>query len=100
MVDATEQPETPEPDGSAREAWESRDLRQLAEELLEFPRVRQMLAGHTRFFLSRERALKIKPRTDAEDVVRLQSETAEARAMLDAAGDIGLTGTVDLGPCL
>jgi len=100
MVDATEQPDTSEPDGSAREAWASRDLRQHAAELLGFPRVREMLAGHTRFFLSREFALEIEPRTDTEDVVRLQSETAEARTMLDAAGDVGLTGTSDLRVCL
>jgi len=98
MMDRTEQPETPEPEASAREAWESRDLRQLAVELLEFPRIREMLAGHTRFFLSRQLALDIEPQTHPEGVARLQSETAEARVMLDAAGDIGLTGTADVRP--
>jgi len=105
MVNRNDQPEGTEPDPpesetSEREAWESRDLRQLAEELLEFPRVREMLAGHTRFFLSRQLALGIEPQTHPEDVARLQSETAEGRVMLDVAGDVGLTGTADLRPLL
>jgi len=108
MVEHAGYPETPdaagesasEDTGSPREAWESRDLQQLAEELLEFPRVREMLAGQTRFFLSRQLALEIQAQTYPEDVERLQSETAEARSMLDAVGDIGLTGTADLRPLL
>ncbi|MEX0925266.1 MAG: endonuclease MutS2 [Dehalococcoidia bacterium] len=76
------------------------DLRVIAENLLEFPRVRQMLAGRARFFLSRELALRLTPQTHREDVDRLQDEAAEACLMLDTVGDIGLTGAEDPRPLL
>jgi DNA mismatch repair protein MutS2 len=82
------------------EATEREQLVRSAFELLEFPRVRQMLAGKTRFFRSSELALAIDPQLHSEDVVRLQEETAEAVLMLDTVGDIGLTGHEDLRPLL
>ena len=76
------------------------DLRALARELVEFPSIAEKLAGSTRFFLSRDMALATVPQARLEDVERLQSETAEARLMLDTTGDIGLGGTADPRPLL
>lgn len=75
-------------------------LQLMAQQLLEFPRVRQMLAALTRFFRSRELAEAVAPQTRQEDVLRLQEETAEAALMLSTIGDIGLTGHQDLRPVL
>ncbi len=71
-----------------------------AADLLEFPRVLQMLAGKTRFFLAGERARSLAPSADLDVVVRLQEETAEAELMLSVAGDIGLAGADDPRPLL
>lgn len=87
----------PEVDAAHSEG-ESLQLR--AEELLEFPKIRAMLAGHTRFSLSRERALRIHPSWRREEVDRLQTETAEARLLLDTAGEIALGGMEDPRPLL
>jgi DNA mismatch repair protein MutS2 len=70
-------------------------LQQQAWELLEFTNVRSMLAGRTRFFMSREMALAAEPQTHPDDVQRLQDETAEAVRLLSDVGDIGLTGARD-----
>lgn len=75
-------------------------LQQSAWRLLEFQRVRQMLAAQTRFFRSRELAEDVMPQTHMSDVVRLQEETEEAVLMLSTVGDIGLTGHSDLRPVL
>ncbi len=37
-------------------------------EMLEFPRVKEILAGYTSFAISREMALALKPSTDIEQV--------------------------------
>ena len=76
------------------------DLRALARGLVEFPSIAEKLAGNTRFFLSRQLALAMVPQTRLDDVERLQSETAEARLMLDTVGDIGLGGIADPRPLL
>ncbi len=70
-------------------------LQHQAWDLLEFTNVRQLLAGRTRFFMSREMALDAEPLIDFEDVERLQDETAEAALMLSTIGDIGLVGALD-----
>ena len=70
-------------------------LRHQAWELLEFTNIRQLLAGRTRFFMSREMALEAEPLVHLEDVERLQDETAEAALMLSTIGDIGLAGALD-----
>ena len=90
FIDApAETPENPQP-----------SLKESALELLEFPQVRQMLAGQTRFFRSRELAHQVAAQSHYEDVVRLQEETAEASLMLSTVGDIGLTGHEDLRPAI
>jgi DNA mismatch repair protein MutS2 len=75
-------------------------LRAAGIELLEFPRIRQLLAGKTRFFLAGERALQLQPSSDLAEVTHLQEETAQAAKMLDVAGDIGLAGSRDPRPML
>lgn len=85
-----EQPVTP--------AEERDQLRSLAWGLLEFPRVRQMLAGKTRIFMSGERAMALEPSLELAEVARLQEETAEGALLLSVAGDIGLAGTSDPRP--
>ena len=71
------------------------DLQPQAWELLEFTKVRELLANRTRFFMSREMALDTRPLTDMEDIERLQDETAQAALMLVTVGDIGLSGARD-----
>jgi DNA mismatch repair protein MutS2 len=71
------------------------ELQLQAWELLEFTKVRELLANRTRFFMSREMALDSRPSTDAEDIKRLQDETAEAALMLGTVGDIRLSGARD-----
>lgn len=88
-------------DSPVREAQSGPEsLQQSAWRLLEFPNIRQMLAGQTRFFRSRELAEEVIPQTNVEDVIRLQEETSEAADMLSTVGDIGLTGHQDLRPVL
>jgi DNA mismatch repair protein MutS2 len=76
------------------------DLRLRSESLLEFPKVQEMLAGRTHFFLARELAVEARPSYDADEVERLQSETAEAGLLIDSRGDIGLTGLRDPRPAI
>ena len=101
---ATERTETEDQDSPADDGASAPgpplDLRALARELVEFPSITGKLAGSTRFFLSREMAVATVPQTRLEDVERLQSETAEARLMLDTTGDIGLGGIADPRPLL
>ncbi len=66
-----------------------------AERLLEFDRVRDMLAEQARFFISREIILDSHPLKNAADVDRLQEETSEAVLLLNKQGDIGLAGLKD-----
>ena len=66
-----------------------------AEQLLEFDRVREMLAQEARFYMSREIVRASKPSSDPQEVARLQDETAEAVVLLSAKGDIGLAGMRD-----
>ncbi len=68
---------------------------QEAETLLEFDRVREMLAEEARFYMSREIVRESRPARHPEDVARLQDETAEAVGLLNGKGDIGLAGMRD-----
>ena len=87
---------TPSPEGGPEnESTGQPNLRQQALALLDFPRVQQILAGHTRFFLAKEQALEMEPQVHLEDVERLQDETEQGVAMLDSVGDIGLAGHDD-----
>jgi DNA mismatch repair protein MutS2 len=58
-------------------------------EMLEFPRIREIIAGYTTSVISRELALNLKPGTDYEHVSLQLNQTAEARQLL--ALDRGFT---------
>ncbi len=75
------------------------ELRRRSIELLEFPRVLEALAAHTRTPMSRERALALTPAHDAAGVTQLQQETAEAALLIDA-GAADLTLSRDPRPLL
>ena len=83
---------------------ESRDLtppQTLAErsrELIEWPKLLDMLAGRAQMFRARELALELKPSGNEREIERLQEETAEARRIMDESGDIGLGGLIDPRP--
>ncbi len=67
------------------------DLKSL--EMLEFPRIREILAGYTSFSASRELAERLTPQADYEVISRLLKQTAEARSLLEfdrafAVGDV------------
>ncbi len=51
-------------------------------EMLEFPRIREILAGYTSFSASRDLAANLQPLYDYEEISRLLGQTAEARQLL------------------
>ncbi|MDD5338352.1 MAG: endonuclease MutS2 [Dehalococcoidales bacterium] len=51
-------------------------------EMLEFPRIREILADYTSFSASRELAMNIKPLQDHARITLLLQQTAEARSLL------------------
>ena len=67
------------------------ELRERTLELLEFSRIREALASHTRTPMSRERALALTPVYDAAGVAELQQETAEAALLLDDSPSLALS---------
>ena len=71
-------------------------MQEEALELLEFPKVRLHLAAHTSFAPATEAALALQPAFDAEEVVRRQQETQEARRLLEVAGEIDTSGAIDI----
>ena len=77
-----------------REPEAAERLRRHSLEILEFPRVREMLAGFTQMALSHERALGLEPSYDIDRVRELQRETTEARLLVDESGaaDLALAG--------
>jgi DNA mismatch repair protein MutS2 len=52
-------------------------------EMLEFPRIREILAGYTSFSAGRELAMALGPGTEYENIDRLLRQTGEARRLLD-----------------
>lgn len=80
--------------------FEDIGLRDEAETLLEFDRVRDAVAGHARMAMSRESVLDMHPAWHPDDVARLQEETAQARAVLESVGDVGLAGLADIRDAL
>ena len=63
---------------------------------LEFTAVRGLLADRTSFTPGREGALALEPETDLASAVRLQDETAAAKALLRATPSAGLRGAQDV----
>lgn len=67
------------------------ELRERTLELLEFPRIREALASHTRTPMSRERALALTPVYGSAAVAELQQETAEASLLLEESVSLSLS---------
>ena len=65
-------------------------------EMLEFPKVREILAGFTAFSASRDLALSLRPSYEAAPIVRLLGESAEARRLLSLVPDFSIRGALDL----
>ena len=65
-------------------------------EMLEFPRVKEIVAGYAAFALSREMALTMQPLTEAEPILRLLRQSAEARHLLSIEMDISIGGIMDI----
>ena len=66
--------------------------------VLEFNKVRTMLAGETAFSLGRERALALEPEREHDAVLALQAETAEMTHIDQMGLDVPLGGMRDLRP--
>ncbi len=65
---------------------------------LEFDKILARLATHAAFAASAELAHALTPSTDAATVARWQSETTEARALIDQNSEISVGGAHDVRP--
>jgi len=65
-------------------------------ELLEFHKIREILATYTSFSASQQLALSISPLTDSEQVTHLLTQSAEARRLLSLVPDIGIGEVSDV----
>ena len=65
-------------------------------EMLEFPRIREILAGYTSFSASRELACTLKPRHDYERISLMLRQTAEARQLLNLNRGFSIGGVLDI----
>ena len=65
-------------------------------ELLEFHKIREILAGFTSFSASRQLAIDLKPLSDEEEVRLLLRQSAEARRLLSLSPDIHIGEVVDI----
>ena len=65
-------------------------------EVLDFPAVRDQVAGHAGFSPARRLALAMAPAYVPSDVDRLQRETAEGLVLLGVEGDVALHATEDI----
>jgi DNA mismatch repair protein MutS2 len=65
-------------------------------EMLEFPRIKEILAGYTSFSASREMAAALCPLQDYEQISRLLRQTAEARRLLAFDGGFSVGGVLDV----
>jgi DNA mismatch repair protein MutS2 len=65
-------------------------------EMLEFPRVKEILAGYTSFAISRETALALQPTTNKEQISRWLAQSAEARHLLSIEPDLSIGGIYDI----
>ncbi|HEY50017.1 MAG TPA: endonuclease MutS2 [Dehalococcoidia bacterium] len=65
-------------------------------EVLEFPKVREILANFTSFSASRHLALNLKPWSDPALISQLLTQSAEARRLLSLEPDFSIRGVVDV----
>ena len=66
-------------------------------EILEFPRIREILAGFTSFSASRELAITLQPLSDYEQISLLLKQSAEARQLLSREPGFSIGGVSDVG---
>ncbi len=65
---------------------------------LEFDKILARLAAHCAFAASEHLARALTPSTDAEEITRWQSETSEARALLEQHSEMSIGGARDVRP--
>ena len=65
-------------------------------EMLEFPRIRDILAAYTSFPASRELVAALKPQQDCERISLLLGQTAAARELLDFDRGFSIGGVLDI----
>jgi len=65
-------------------------------EMLEFPRIREILAGYTSFSTSRELAIALKPYHDYERISLMLNQTAEARSLLGLEPGFSIGNVLDV----
>ena len=70
---------------------DSKDL-----ELLEFPRIREIIAGYCSFSMSHDNAISLLPSSDFETVKAGLADSAEARQLLEEEPSIGISGIEDV----
>src|SRR3954452_12699076 len=69
-----------------------------SQQILEFPQIRERLAGYAAFAPSRRLAEALTPSNDALVVARMLDETDEARDLVARRPDVGVGGAHDIGP--
>ena len=65
-------------------------------ELIEFPKVRELVAGYTSFQAGHDLALSILPLSDAAEITRLLEESSEARRLLDEDSSFTIGAVTDI----
>jgi DNA mismatch repair protein MutS2 len=65
-------------------------------EMLEFPKIREILAGYTAFSASRELALNLQPSLSPALISLLLKQSAEARHLLTLEPDFSIKGALDI----
>ncbi len=65
-------------------------------EMLEFPKVREILAGYTSFSASRQLALSLQPSSNSASISQLLKQSAEARHLLTLEPDFSIRGALDI----
>jgi DNA mismatch repair protein MutS2 len=65
-------------------------------EMLEFPKIKDILAGYTSFSASRHLALGLQPSTNSATISQLLTQCAEARHLLTTEPDFSVRGALDV----
>jgi DNA mismatch repair protein MutS2 len=65
-------------------------------ELLEFPRICEIIAGYCSFSMSREMAVSLSPSTDINEILQWLRESAEARELIEEEGSLSASGMEDI----
>ena len=65
-------------------------------EMLEFPKIKEILAGHTSFSASRQLALSLQPLSNQQLISQLLKQSVEARQLLISQPDFSIRGALDV----